>query len=191
MNLVVGDYFKLKLVYEKYVNMALELIKWINNHLFALGQLRAHQELQRRIALILVLPVLTRWTTHLLAMQRLLALRPFIEAMVASSRKLLVDSAGKTKEARQKAETVLSYVGDKDFWAGIERYVPCWPLQGMSGVETDKLCAVFRCTSIPSRLRQISCKPTVLASTTSSSVWDASTRPTRLQPWRALCKMAC
>lgn len=41
MNLVVGDYFKLKLEYTRYVNNALELIKWIMSHSRALGMLKA------------------------------------------------------------------------------------------------------------------------------------------------------
>lgn len=120
---MVGDYFKLKLVYTDYIEKATELIKWINNHSLALAYLRAQQEVQRRVALALVLPVLTRWTSHSYALGRLLELQPFIMAMVSASYPELLNAAGKTREARAKAEEVLGYVQDPLFWRHLERCV--------------------------------------------------------------------
>lgn len=90
MNLIVGDYFKLKLGYEKYVDMALELIKWINNHSMALGRLKAQQAMSHTVVLMLILPVLTRWTSHFVAIRRLLVLKDAIQAIVLTSYEFLI-----------------------------------------------------------------------------------------------------
>ena len=121
MNHVVGDYFKLKLEYMKYVDMALELIKWIMNHSLALGHLKAQQTLSRARVLVLILPVLTRWTSHYLAIRRLLDLRNFIVAMIEADFDFLVSAAGQRRELKMKATEVLRYALDSSFWRALQR----------------------------------------------------------------------
>lgn len=112
----------LKLVFQDYVDKAIELIKWIKNHSIALGQLRIQQLLCRgAIILILILPVLTHWTTHYLAVHRLLTLEPFIKAMIEFSQDILVAAAGKTREAKTKVILMLSYPKDPAFWSHLVR----------------------------------------------------------------------
>ncbi|KAG1853779.1 hypothetical protein C8R48DRAFT_610668, partial [Suillus tomentosus] len=65
------------------INDALEVVKWFNNHSRALGILN---EVQRNVfsgkTRSLILPVLTRWTSHYLSVRRLLELEmPFKEML--------------------------------------------------------------------------------------------------------------
>ncbi|KAL6307080.1 ribonuclease H-like domain-containing protein [Sparassis latifolia] len=120
INLIVGDYFKIKLPWISQVDMALELIKWFNNHSYALGLLRAQQLNSGKVALILILPVLTHWISHFLALDRLLELKRAIRACVDMHYDALVKSAGK-KDAQEKAKQILVYVHMEAFWGGIEK----------------------------------------------------------------------
>ncbi|KAH8101722.1 ribonuclease H-like domain-containing protein [Cristinia sonorae] len=121
LNLVVGDYFKLKLPWMEWVDAATEVIKWFNNHSYALGLLRSQQLLATGKSLVLFLPVLTRWTSHYLAVQRLLALRGFLEACIALHKETLISVAGKTRNAREHATKIIEYVKNPVFWESLEK----------------------------------------------------------------------
>lgn len=122
MNLVVGDYFKLKLSWEQYVDLALELIKWFNNHSIALGILLAQQRSDPTvIVLVLILPVLTRWTSHHCSVDRLLELERFMRAIHMLQYDKLVLAAGNRRDAKIKAKAVLACIPDDSFWHGLRR----------------------------------------------------------------------
>ena len=100
--------------------MALELIKWFNNHSIALGILKSQQRIAGKTVLVLIFPVLTRWTTHYLATSRLLDLAAFVRAAIDTRYDDLVLAGGRRKDAKEKARQVLGYAQDSEFWKGLE-----------------------------------------------------------------------
>lgn len=101
--------------------MAIELIKWFNNHSYALGILKNEQLAHTTIVLILILPILTRWTTHYLAVRRVLLIGAYIRSVVELRYDDLVKAGGNRSDAKAKARTVLGYVRDPMFWHGLSR----------------------------------------------------------------------
>lgn len=67
--------------------------------------------------------VLTRWTSHLRAYQRLLVLRPSLQAMVAleearpADKRLILVGDGKAR-----AEKMFELIKDSLFWQSLSRY---------------------------------------------------------------------
>ncbi|KAF8890190.1 hypothetical protein BD779DRAFT_1438833, partial [Infundibulicybe gibba] len=118
INLVVGDYFKLKTRFVKVVDDALEVVKWFNNHSRALGILKEAQRAQSQKVLGLVLPVITRWTSHYLSTRRLLELEYIFRllALDRSQRAALLLCAGTKADAKQKAEEIFTIIDRSDFW---------------------------------------------------------------------------
>ena len=65
INLIVGDFLRLKLPFLESIPLALDVVKWFNNHGAALALLQTEQRLTyhgKTFALILL--VITRWTAH-------------------------------------------------------------------------------------------------------------------------------
>lgn len=122
INLVVGDMLKVK-DYSGLVSDALDVVKWFNNHSLALGMLRlvSMEKLGRELSLIL--PVITRWTSHYLSVRRLLQLENPIRHLLLDSREKLLLCAGKKREAKEKAAKVLDVLGDPQFWNNLRRYI--------------------------------------------------------------------
>lgn len=125
MNLIVGDYLKLKNHYVDTVAAGIQVIKWFNNHSVARGLFRKTQKDQKTGALALILPCLTRWTTHFLACSRLLSQRLILQACVLLNRDKLLMAAGEKAEAKETAEEVLTIVEDRagTFWPTLAKYV--------------------------------------------------------------------
>ena len=80
INLIVGDYLALKLPFQDCVLKALNVIKWMNNHSHALGLLHQEQFSMYQKTLVLILPVITRWTAHYLSLQQLLTAKKALKA---------------------------------------------------------------------------------------------------------------
>ncbi|KAJ8595427.1 hypothetical protein M405DRAFT_759096, partial [Rhizopogon salebrosus TDB-379] len=72
INLILGDYYKANTDISAVVDNANEIIKWFNNHSFALGLLNTEQVSMSNRALALILPVVTCWTSHFCSVSRLL-----------------------------------------------------------------------------------------------------------------------
>lgn len=124
VNLIVGDYLK-RSGYLQTINHALDVIKWFNNHstaldLFRKEQLSTYSEV-RLYALSLILPVVTRWTAHYLAITRLLSLGLAMRACCMKYEDQLRVAAGKRSEQTAKAEEILDIVKDADFWTDLVR----------------------------------------------------------------------
>lgn len=125
-NLVTGDILKLELPLINVANQVLEVIKWFSNHSIALGLLNQEQRhIGTATPLVLILPVITRWTSHYLAMDRLVTLEvPFRRLILDQSTKdKLILSAGKQREAKDKARKILRIIDTATFWTKIKRYV--------------------------------------------------------------------
>lgn len=87
------------------------MIKWFNNHSFALGLLQHEQTTFHLVVLVLILLVLTRWTSHYLAMDRLVILKAGFLRLVAK----LVSSAGAKAADKAKAHKMIC------FWTQVEK----------------------------------------------------------------------
>lgn len=73
---------------------ALRVVKRFNNHIRALGLLREVTIAETSKAPILVLPVISRWASHYLAVTRLLPVRKALYSVVLCMEKELLDRAG-------------------------------------------------------------------------------------------------
>ncbi|KAK7689437.1 hypothetical protein QCA50_007229 [Cerrena zonata] len=116
INLIVGDYFKVKTGLIKVMDQALEVVKWFNNHGRPLGMLREAQKAHYGSILALILPALTRWTSHYLAVTRLLDLEEAIRILVLTSRARLVQAVGDKADAIRKAEEIMDILSQPHFW---------------------------------------------------------------------------
>ncbi|KAE9396173.1 hypothetical protein BT96DRAFT_996988 [Gymnopus androsaceus JB14] len=122
-NLVTGDVLKLKLPLINVADRALEVIKWFSSHSIALGLLNEEQcHSGTATPLVLILPVITRWTLHYLSMDCLVTLEvPFHRLILDQATKnRLVLSAGKQREAKDKARRILKIIEGPSFWINIK-----------------------------------------------------------------------
>jgi hypothetical protein len=124
MNLIVGDYLKLRIDFLQCVNQAVEVVKWFNNHSRALGLLRVEQEITYRKVLALILPVITRWTAHYLSCRRLLEVSTAIRACGLRHKETLVLCAGNKADAKAKARSIIATTQDDMFWTRLAKYAP-------------------------------------------------------------------
>ncbi|THU86616.1 hypothetical protein K435DRAFT_868115 [Dendrothele bispora CBS 962.96] len=109
--LVVGDVLKLKLPLIKVVDHALETIKCFLSHSIAVGLLNEQQKkADFPVILMLILPVLMRWTTHYLALDCLLTLKEPLQQLVLRS----------TPGAKPKAKCVVKILSQESFWKDIK-----------------------------------------------------------------------
>jgi hypothetical protein len=120
--LVAGDYFKRKPELIELADQAMQVFKWFNNHSHALGILCAEQKLTEERVVTLILPVITCWTSHYLAMQRLLEVSKSMRSCVIKKGDALLVCAGPKADAKQKAQQILSIVMDTMFWENVTRY---------------------------------------------------------------------
>ncbi|TFK78324.1 hypothetical protein K466DRAFT_507447, partial [Polyporus arcularius HHB13444] len=124
-SLLAGDYLTFPL-YSSTVNDALEVVRWFNNHSLALElfhQAQLWTNPERRSPLALILPALTRWTTHFQAASRLCALGPAMRACVMrNGDKLLeIGENSQTESSRATARNVIKTVENADFWKRLDR----------------------------------------------------------------------
>lgn len=103
---------------------ALEVIKWFNNHMRVLGILKDTMEEKFGKALCLILPVITRWTSHYLAVQRLIDVEHAFRQLFLDDRESeLVLCAGEKEEAKEKARNIMEKLKEPEFFSGLRRYV--------------------------------------------------------------------
>lgn len=119
--MIVGDIFKAKGVFVEIIDDAVEVIKWFNNHSRALGLLKKVQLAKIGKILALLKPVLTRWTSHYLAIRRLVQLEiPFKQLLLDHSHDLLL-AGGRKREEKERAEYILEVLGGYGFWANLRK----------------------------------------------------------------------
>ncbi|KAI0090050.1 ribonuclease H-like domain-containing protein, partial [Irpex rosettiformis] len=101
-----------------------QVISWLRSKTYVLAQLQIFQEHSNPGVLpkSVVRAVLTRWTSHFLAYQRLLFLRPYIMTMVqqdsnASESQIITGSSS----AKAKAVEIISYLNDDKFWSAVKQ----------------------------------------------------------------------
>jgi hypothetical protein len=123
MNLIVGDFLKLRIDCLQCVTQAVQVVKWFNNHSRALGLLRQEQEITYQKVLTLILPVITCWTCHYLSSCCLLEVSTAIRACALRHKETLIQCAGTKAEAKANARSVIAITQDDVFWIRLAKYV--------------------------------------------------------------------
>ena len=137
INLIVGDYLKSKSALLKFTDNAEELITWLRMRTVALARLRAVQAEHGKTAVTVIRAVKTRWTSHYLAIKRLLELQSALKTILAEDelRGVSTFMAGlKKKESKIKARRMIALMQDGTFWHSLNRsvrYVNTLLLQAM------------------------------------------------------------
>lgn len=103
------------------IDGALDVIKWFNNHSRALGLLNKVQSEREGKVLALTLPVLTRWTSHYLAIRRLLELEKAFKSLLLDHTDALVAAAGKRPDQTTKAQSVIDTIDSGNFWKDLRQ----------------------------------------------------------------------
>ncbi|KAI8977718.1 ribonuclease H-like domain-containing protein [Trametes punicea] len=117
IRLTVGDYLKEKLPVVDVLDVALEVIKWFNNHTGALALLRQEQQRQYGRVLSLFRPVPTRWTSHYLSGDRLIETEDAMRVCIVTSKAKLITCAGKEQSQVEKAKSLLDKLEEPSFWS--------------------------------------------------------------------------
>ncbi|GBE85739.1 hypothetical protein SCP_0802610 [Sparassis crispa] len=114
--LMLGDYYKHNPQVKTVVDAALKVIKWFNNHSFALGVLNEEQQLMYHKILALILPVITRWTSHFCSLLCLLETWKALQITSIKHDVKLIESAGRSVKSKRKAKRVLQHVRNDEWW---------------------------------------------------------------------------
>jgi hypothetical protein len=116
MNLVIGDFLSLKADFRRIIALALDIVKWFNNHSKALDLLCTEQKLTYQgQSWALILPVITRWTAHYLSLTCLLKMEAAIRTCCSCHKPALLELPGRAADAKEAAAVVLRTVGDESF----------------------------------------------------------------------------
>ena len=104
---------------------ATELIGCLRSKTFILALLNEAQMRATGTTKAVIRAVLTRWTAHYMAYQRLLELQPFLTSLVYTEETLPEKSkqiVTGDKAAKTKALAMISIIKDGSFWHAIARY---------------------------------------------------------------------
>lgn len=121
INLIVGDYLTLRLPFQECVPKALMVIKWMNNHSRALGLFRQEQLSTYNKYLVLILPVITRWTAHYLSLRRLLTVEKTLKSAWIKHSEAMITSAGAKRDDKAKAIEVEEIINSPQFWYRVKK----------------------------------------------------------------------
>jgi len=99
------------------INHALEVIKWFNNHSTALALLQMEQMLTFEGSFwVLILPAITQWTAHYLAITHYLKLKQPLQICWTRNEDRLITCVGTKQELQEKARNIRGLVRDKSLW---------------------------------------------------------------------------
>jgi len=98
INLVLGDFLRLKLPFLKSVSQSLEVVKWFNNYGAALALLQTEQKLTYGKILIIFLPVVTRWLTHYHSICHLLEIEESVRTLWYRKQDTIIARAGDSRK---------------------------------------------------------------------------------------------
>ncbi|KAJ7231957.1 ribonuclease H-like domain-containing protein [Mycena rebaudengoi] len=120
-SLITGNYLAIKAPWMNAAKLAVEIIKWFNNHGTALDLLRAAELTTFGRWLALILPVLTRWVSQYCALRRLIKLKRAVLICIIQHEERLLVCAGRKDEQMATAAHIIETCKDDDFWKNIER----------------------------------------------------------------------
>ncbi|KAJ7587830.1 ribonuclease H-like domain-containing protein [Mycena floridula] len=121
MSLMTGNYLEIKTPYAYAMQMALDIVKWFNNHSKALDLLRKQLAFNIGKELQLFLPAATRWTAHYCSLYRTHQISPSIISCVVSHEQALLVAGGTKDDQMEISQTVLDNCQDKDFWNDLKK----------------------------------------------------------------------
>lgn len=124
-SLLAGDFLSFP-EYKETVSEALDIVRWFNNHGSALDLFNKEQLLtypDRTRALALILPAVTRWTTHFQCSSRLLLLARAFKLCIARNKDRLLEIGEKsqTANAKETSRRVIASIEDPSFWTRLDR----------------------------------------------------------------------
>lgn len=128
MNLIVGDYFAFASELLDTIDDANELIAWLRSKTTILAEIRRESIARFGKALAVLRVVLTRWTSHFRAYERLLLLRTVLEAILSLDR-CRTEQADRLvltwhdRSSKQKAEDMEKLIQNGAFWHNLTRHV--------------------------------------------------------------------
>src|SRR5882762_6840223 len=114
--LMLGNYYKDNPKVAAIVDVAIEVVKWFNNHSFFLGLLNEEQMTTYKKIWALILPVITRWTSNFCAVLRLLQVNKAIKVTATCNQDELIEYVGGDANKVAKAERFLNCVVDDSWW---------------------------------------------------------------------------
>ena len=121
MNLIVGDIFKcVGQVFTKSITDAELVIKWFNNHSVPLSIFQQEQMQHLGVILCLILPVITRWTTHYQAISRMVTLQRVFYSVITFKREALM--ACFENRDRHTLMDTLERLEHPKFWPNLIQY---------------------------------------------------------------------
>ena len=119
----LADYLNKKKTDHRYVDRvaeAIDLITWWIRHSVPYGMLQdKHCSVHGKTS-ALSLPVVTRWGSHYTAIKQLLQSQQVMNMLVLEKRQALLDSVGKKKPAKDKAEEMLDLACNSTFWSELK-----------------------------------------------------------------------
>ncbi|KAF8903395.1 hypothetical protein CPB85DRAFT_1377091 [Mucidula mucida] len=125
--LTLGDYFKENLIAAKYAEQATGLIGWLLNHQKVCAIFDDVQLSKTNTVLAVIVANLTRWTTHFLAFDRLMTLKPSLrQAAILQRDEIIAAQVGAEKERKEHnrlktaAEEHINLINNADIWKGLE-----------------------------------------------------------------------
>jgi hypothetical protein len=124
INLVVGDYFGIDSFILEYTEKASELITWLRSKTIVLGLLNQNQREMNSHILTILRAMLTRWTSHLRAYERLnLVRRNLVSIAYQDEAQSPQDKLIVTGDARAKAKSqeMLNLIKNEVFWHSLTR----------------------------------------------------------------------
>ncbi|KAF9021291.1 hypothetical protein BDZ89DRAFT_957628 [Hymenopellis radicata] len=125
--LTLGDYFKENLIAAEYAEQATGLIGWLLNHQKVRAIFDDVQLSKTNTVLAVIVANLTRWTTHFLAFDRLMTLKPSLrQAAILQRDEIIAAQVGAEKGRKEHdrlktaAEEHIDLIDNADFWKGLE-----------------------------------------------------------------------
>ncbi|KZV99937.1 hypothetical protein EXIGLDRAFT_559433, partial [Exidia glandulosa HHB12029] len=123
--LIIADLIKRVPALKDLINRALLVIKWFMTHGTALSLLHEQQVRNPTIvrALMLLLPVVSRWGAYYFSLSRLLRLEGSVRGVCYDHKDelLALRSQGDDDEGSTRAEDVIRIVGSEDFWMDLRQ----------------------------------------------------------------------
>jgi hypothetical protein len=132
--LMLGDYYKENPKVAALMDTAVEVVKWFNNHSWCLGKLSEEQTTTYKKVWALILPVITRWTSHFCSLSRLLQVNKAVKLTATRHREEFLDYVGRDAKKIRNANQVLDHVLDNNWWKELTMYVHKWLTYSRHGV---------------------------------------------------------
>jgi hypothetical protein len=102
---------------------ASEIVNWFNNHSLVLHLLYSEQRTLpefKGIAKTLIRGCITRWSSHVMSLQRLLELKQPLRSLVVKSSDTMLTAVGARQELIHKAQQIINIINSECFWNDIE-----------------------------------------------------------------------